>query len=177
MPENERNPMSGEVEELAKILHSQHYKDLRHKFAWDDPNNFQNGWRTRAREIIDLGYRKPRPGEDAGKQICAKCGEYTYDCTCQPEELKPLIYKEVFDTMWEEVERTGGTLLSDLTKVIVKKFGQPRLDEEGINKIINSYKVDEVMTINISTVSDIKEFFNQHLEALRLDICQRLGKK
>ncbi|HEY9874553.1 MAG TPA: Lar family restriction alleviation protein [Candidatus Obscuribacterales bacterium] len=41
------------------------------------------------------------------------------------------------------------------------------LSLQRIEEVIDAYKVDEVMTIDIKTVSDIKEFFNQHLETLK----------
>ncbi len=42
--------------------------------------------------------------------------------------------------------------------------------EGQIDKIINANYVDEVMTIEIGSVSDIKDFFNQHLEKVRKEL-------
>jgi hypothetical protein len=50
-----------------------------------------------------------------------------------------------------------------------------------IEEIIEAHKVDEVMTVNIRTVSDIKDFFNQHLDKVKQaiinDYCRRRHEK
>lgn len=58
-------------------------------------------------------------------------------------------------------------------RLTIRKYWMNRLKSEKIalldtvNILIDGYKVDEVETVNIKTVSDIKEFFNQHLDEVK----------
>jgi alpha/beta superfamily hydrolase len=49
-------------------------------------------------------------------------------------------------------------------------------EREACLSVVEAYKVDEVMTIQIETVSDIMEFFNQHVEKIATEIRKRVSK-
>lgn len=53
----------------------------------------------------------------------------------------------------------------------------PQAVMSQIDEVIEAHKVDEVMTVDIKSVSDIMEFFNQHLEKVRLAIHSAMLKK
>ena len=78
----------------------------------------------------------------------------------KPEEPEPYTFKDGWNSCLDEVAR----LNQDAKKVDVGR----------VEKIIDAHKIDEVMTIEIKTVSDIKEFFNQHLDKVKKAVVEEI---
>lgn len=86
--------------------------------------------------------------------------------------------EELIDNYWDSsaFEIDLDNINKERDRAINKILALHKAEVERILNIIDGYKVDEVMTVEIKTVSDIKEFFNQHIEKISKAIKQTIRR-